>query len=71
MAEKRYQLLLAEVLETIKREKGEGEMKRLFREYKEAGKEAMSREVLRSIRRQSSPELRRLLLARHPNLKKT
>ncbi|MDP3661611.1 MAG: hypothetical protein Q8R17_02065 [bacterium] len=69
MAEKRYQTLLAEVLETIKREKGEEEMKKMFRECKEAGKEAMSRQVLSQISKQASTELRQLLLARHPDLK--
>ena len=69
MAERKYQNLLAEVLETIKCEAGEEEMKRLFRGCKEAGKEAMSRKVLAKIRKIVSPELRHTLVVRHPDLK--
>ena len=65
----KHQDLLAEVLETIQQENGDAEMRRMYKECEEVGKEAMSREVLRQILKICSPKTRELLLSRHPDIK--
>lgn len=65
-----YQNILDEVLDRIRTRQGENGMKKVYEEFKETGKEAMSKElVCRIVGKYFSAEEREELLNRHPEVR--
>lgn len=64
----RYQDLLTELLDEVRRIQGEGGMKRTYEGFKEEGMEAMSRELVVKILGTLTPETREEFFVRHPDI---